>query len=487
MSSTALPLSLVVPITVTTQGIAVTAPTYNIGLITGTTVASGYAAANSRILQFSQGDWSSAMIAAGFLLTSPEYIEAGIYFSQNQAAQLVFVGLQNPSSLKTLIPHSGAAGTNYTAGDIVQVLQGSPPNVTGQAEILTVAAGGVPLTLAPVLTSDGTGYTTGTDLATANVTVANPAASGLYVDVTAIGETPEACFAYLRNANGTWYGCTSTTAADSDHEAIATFVQGISPPAKYYWASSTVAISQSPYQSGSTDVASYMEANSLSNVTGIYSTTQNGTAPNNVYAAAGMMGLEMGLNTGLAGSYYTLAFKTLVGVTPEPLTLQQYQNILSKNCNIYGNFNNAYAWVYPGISGRTNWFSDFVTFLNVLKAQIQYNVANALALLPTVPEDNAGEQLLIHAVNQACDALGAVGFIQPGVWGGATIQLPNGTGGTIGITNGQALTNGYTVFAASFATQTSAAQQARQGMPIYVCVNTPGAIQSVQINLQVQF
>jgi len=454
-------------------------------LVTGTTVASGYAAANSRILQFAQGNWSSAMIAAGFLITSPEYSAVGMYFDQNQEAQSVFVGLQNPTSLKTVIPHSGAAGTNYTPGDVAAVLQGSPSNFSGLVQVLTVSAG-VPQTLAVVAVTDGTGYSTGTALSTSNITVSNPLASGLTVDIIAIGETPAASLAYLRNLNGVWYGCMSTTATDSDHEAIASFVQSCTPPAKYYWASSTAAIAQSPFQVGSSDVASYMKTNSFSNVTGLYSTTQGGTAPNNIYAAAAVMGLEMGLNTGLPGSYYTLALKPLVGVALEPLTYQQYLNIVSKNCNIYSIFNNAFSWVYPGTSGRTNWFSDFVTFLNVLTAQLQYSVANALSLLNAIPMDNAGEQMLIHAANQACDALVAVGFIQPGTWNGATIQLPNGAGKTIGITNGQALTGGYLAFAASFATQLAADQQARRAMPITVCVNTPGAIQSVQISLQVQ-
>ena len=52
MSSMALPLSEIVDVIVQVTGIAATAPTFNAGLVTGTTVASGYAAASSRILAF---------------------------------------------------------------------------------------------------------------------------------------------------------------------------------------------------------------------------------------------------------------------------------------------------------------------------------------------------------------------------------------------------------------------------------------------------
>jgi hypothetical protein len=480
MSSTALPLSEIVDVVVQVTGIAATAPSFNIGLITGTTVASGYAAANTRILEFVYGNWQSAMIAAGFTTSSPEYVWAELYFSQEVPPQTLYVGLQNPSSLKTVIPHSGAAGTNYTAGDVLGVTETG--GTGGQVQVATVSTGGVVTGLTVVALADGTGYSTNTGQATTNITVANPAASGLEVDITAIGETPLACFAYLRNANPVWYGCASTTAEDSDHEEVAAFVQSSGTPAKYYWGSSTAAIPQSPYSSGSMDVASYMDANSYSRSVGTYSTTQGGAYPNNAAVAAAIMGVEMGLNTGLAGSYYTLMFKTVVGIAPEPLTQTQVSNIQSKNCNIVSNFANSYAFVWKGQTGRTGWFSDLVTFLDIMTAQLQYNLMNVLVSLPAVPMDNAGEQMLIHAVNGTCDNMVAVGFIQPGTWEGATIQLtPN-----VGIIPGTALTNGYTAFAAPFSTQSAAAQAARQAMPIYVCILATGAIQSVSIYVDVQ-
>lgn len=475
------PLSDIVDVIVQVTGIAATAPSFNTGLIVGPTAAAGYS--GSRILQFNQGNWSSAMIAAGFLTSSIEYNQASAYFSQEVPAQTLMVGLINPSSLNTVTVQSPPSGANYTQGDVVAVSQGSPPNLTGLVEILTVSAGGVPTSLGVIASSDGTGYTVGTNLPTMNVTVANPLAAGLEVNVSSVGETPLNAITYLRSLNGTWYGCACASATDSDHEAIAGFVQGVTPPAKYYWGSSASAIPASPYNSASIgDVAAYMEANSYSRSVGVYSTTQSGAAPNNLYVGAAVMGVEMGLNTGLAGSYYTLMFKTVVGITPEPLTDTQVANVQSKNCNLISNFANAYAFIWKGVTGRIGWFSDLVTFLDIFTAGLQYDVMNALVALAAVPMDNAGEQMLIHAVNGAADNLVAIGAIQPGVWEGVTIQLtPN-----VGITPGTALTNGYLTFAAPFSTQSAGAAAARQGMPIYVCCLFTGAIQGIVIYVDAQ-
>ena len=57
---------------------------------------------------------------------------------------------------------------------------------------------------------------------------------------------------------------------------------------------------------GSSDVFSYMKANGYQRVFGQYTTTQSGLFPNNIYAGAAAMGIAMGLNTGLAGSYFTM-------------------------------------------------------------------------------------------------------------------------------------------------------------------------------------
>ncbi|MGP0750593.1 DUF3383 family protein, partial [Escherichia coli] len=63
---------------------------------------------------------------------------------------------------------------------------------------------------------------------------------------------------------------------------------------------------------------------------GLYSTTP--------HASVAVMGYAMGANTGGANSAYTLAYKTLVGVTPEKLSTTEAKKIRELNGNVYTHF-----------------------------------------------------------------------------------------------------------------------------------------------------
>ena len=56
----------------------------------------------------------------------------------------------------------------------------------------------------------------------------------------------------------------------------------------------------------------------------MYSTTQGGLFPNNVYAAVAVMGYAMGADSGAANSYFALAYKEVAEVGTEPLTSQYH-------------------------------------------------------------------------------------------------------------------------------------------------------------------
>jgi len=444
MSSPALSIANIVDVVVQVSPIPLTAPTFNIGACVGSSSAISH---TQRMIALAYATWSTTMLNAGFTTTSPEYIAMELYFGANEPPQVGYVGRQDLTSLATVIPHSGNAGTGYVVGDIINVVQTSASG--GQVQVTTINTGGVVTGLQVVTLNDGTGYSAATGLSTTGGT-----GTGLEVDISAVGETPLVAIENCRALFSQPYAYMSTTAADADHIAIAAYAQ--SQTMMYFAGSSTSSI---PTNSTS-DVASVLAADDYDRVYLTYSTTQGGLFPNNIYVAAAQMGLMMGLNSGLAGSYFTMFGKELPGISTEPVN-----TIIGKNCNIYTLFGPFKVTQ----TGRTpsGTYADQVLFIDVLTVNIQYNVMDALLSLPAIPLTDAGEQQAIHAVNNACQSAVAIGFISPGIWEGITI-MPAANNPNLGIEAGDALSAGYEAFAAPIAQLSQGAIAARQLQPIYV-------------------
>jgi hypothetical protein len=116
----------------------------------------------------------------------------------------------------------------------------------------------------------------------------------------------------------------------------------------------------------------------------------------------------------------------------------------------------------------------------MLVNQIQIGLMNVLTSVPSVPQTDAGEHVLIAAVEQACANLASIGYIAPGQYNGTPLPAP------LSVLTGQSLPLGYVAKAASYATQSAGNKAARQAMPIYVLILEAGAVQAVQIAVNVQ-
>lgn len=542
----ALSLSNIVDITVTIAPPAASANQFNQGLVIGDSAVIPSYGSNPRIRQY-QGPGSAAllaMLADGFDSADPEYIAAQIYFSQNPAPPAIWIGRQDGTAIQTAVPDGrfvsdgamtassdvltsatadflsgdigkqvavagagvggvdlvttiasvtntttavlsvaasttvsaaavgiGALGESYKVNDLITVTQGGASN--GVLTVLTLGPGGTVKTLGTTIGNQGTGYATANNLATTG-----GSGTGLEVNITAIGESllqaAEAC----REASGTWYGLSVTGGVDADMLALAQWADPLWQTTRFYPWSDTVNIAN-----GVTgNLALELQAQSL-RVLGIYSTTQGGLAPNNIFAASGLMGVDMGLNTGLPGSYFISAHKNIAGIAAEPLTQTQYNNLKTAGFNALINLNGQYSVFEPGLMSNgapsTLWL-----FLAMLVANLQINEMNVLASLPAVPQTNAGEQLLIQAANQACQFMVGIGFLAPGIWTGATIPVP--TSQNPAIVNGQALPAGYLNVASPYSQQSSGDRAAGQAMPIVCAVITSGGTLSLAIGVLTQ-
>lgn len=485
MSTQPLPISDIVDVTVLLQPAAIAAPFPNQGAVVGTTIASSGPSHANRMVQITQAGFPTNMLNMGYTTSSPEYGHASAYFAQQPPPNFLWLGFQDLTALSDASGATSvdAGGTNYSPGDILAITQGSA--TAGQVEVLTTnPSTGAVLTISVVLSNNGTGYSTtsATGLATTHVQVTNPAASGLTISLTAVGETPLAalanCRAFNQIAGGAnvpmWYGYVSATATDSDTEVMALFAQSAQPVMKLYYASATPAIATN----ATNDVATYLKNADYGRVEITYSTTQGGSAPGNAYTASASMGMEMGLNTGEPNSWFDKFGPDLIGIIPEPITQNQLTYLKGKNCNVWTWFG-AFPLFYTGVMSDGTPTS-VVLFDDVLVYQLQYNIMNDIKQNGTYTMDDPGEQRAIHQVNLACQAVSIIGAFSAGIWNGPSFTPP------LNLVDGQYIPGGYLAQAYPMAQLSQAAQAARQLQPIIVAVIAKQGAISVAIALYVQ-
>ncbi len=357
----------------------------------------------------------------------------------------------------------GNYGVNYKVGDLVTVVQ--PGASYGVLTVLTVGSSGQVLTLGTAIGNQGTSYSVAN-----NLSVTGGSGTGLEVDVTAIGETLLQAVQACRVASSAWYGVAVNAPVDADNLALSAWADPLWQTTRYYPWSSDAGIPAAT----ANNLALQLQTLKY-RVLGIYATTQGGLYPNNAYVAAAVMGVEMGLNTGLAGSFFSTAAKQLVGIATEPLTQTEYTNIVAAGFNAYCNLQ-PFSFYEPGFmsSGDPSylWLQ-----LAVLVANLQIDILDVIASNPVVQQTNAGQQLLLQAANQACANSASIGFLAGGVWNGAPV---------LNLSTGDPLPLGYLNQSPPYAKVSAANIAAGKAAPIYCTVTSAGAVQSITIGVYTQ-
>jgi hypothetical protein len=377
----------------------------------------------------------------------------------------------------------GLMGQNYKVGDNVTVVQSGASG--GILKVATIGIAGQVLTLNTIENSQGTGYSVASNLATSN-----GSGTGLEVNITAIGETPLQAVMACRSMQPQWYCCMVCGAGDNDHIAISSWVAS-QIGTTYFGTTGDAAV----LNGTAGNVLLTIFATSAKRTWMQYATTQGGLTPNQAYFVAAVMGQAMASNSQLANSYFTEKFSggvPLVAVVTEPgLTTSQIGNIegvvpaQGPNGNLFLNYANAFSILEQGTMMALNVFFDQVLNLDILASNIQYAILNLLTSVPSVPQTDAGQQMLIQAVETALDTAVNVGFIAPGTWQGQTISVgPNSS-----VTPGQSLPAGYIVLSPSYAIwgkNNPGLVAARQAPPIYVALIEAGAVHFVTVEVLVQ-
>ena len=433
--------------------------TVNDGVMSSTTNPTHLSSATA---VFAVGDVGSAITVIGAGAAGANLVTTIASYTSPTAVVLTSPCLTTVTAAQTSI---GLVGSGYKVLDTVTVTQAGASY--GVLTVLTVGAAGQVLTVGTVPGTQGTGYTTAAALPT--MAVSPSTGTGLEVNITA-GESLLQAAQACRAASSIWYGLAVNNPGDTDNLVISEWADSLWATVRYYaWSSDVAIVNATP-----ANIALQLQTLEM-RVLGIYSTTQNGLYPNNIYAAAALMGCEMGLNTGLAGSFFTVAHKQLAGIAAEPLTQTQYNNIVSAGFNAYCNFS-PYQVLEPGF--MSNGAPSYLWInLAMLVAGLQINCLNVLKANPAVPQTNGGQHLLLNACDVSCANAANIGFLAPAIWTGATV---------LNLSTGQAVPNGWLNQSQPYAAQSTGDRAAGKAMPIYTAITTAGAVQSLVIAVYTQ-
>jgi hypothetical protein len=158
---------------------------FNQGLVVGTSsVIPSCGGTNNRIRRYTS---PAGLLTDLFALTDPEYLAALAYFAQAPAPTYLWVGRQDLTSLKTVIPSATAKGSGYSVNDVITVVLAGAS--LGTVRVATVGTNGTGIATAQVHTdAKGTGYSQGDVL---TVTQAGAVGGTLTVETIGAGGSVE--------------------------------------------------------------------------------------------------------------------------------------------------------------------------------------------------------------------------------------------------------------------------------------------------------
>lgn len=291
--------------------------------------------------------------------------------------------------------------------------------------------------------------------------------SGAYVYTGQALETAISAVTLMDSMLGqSWYGLNIPSAVNSDHLAVAPYIEATNTKHIYG------VTSQEPgvlVAATTTDIAYQLKALAYKRTMVQYSSSDANAV---VSAMARIMTVDY---TGNATTI-TLKFKQEPGVVAETLNTNQAAAAEAKNANIFVAYNNATNILEQGVMADGT-FVDTVTGSDWLAITVQKSVYNLLYTSTTkIPQTDQGMQLLTTAVAAVCDQGVANGLLAPGVWNSGGFGL---------IKQGDFLPRGYYIYNAPVSSQNQSDRAARLAMPIQVAAKLAGAIHSASVAITV--
>lgn len=442
-------------------------------------------------------------VAADFGTTAPEYLAAVLYFGQTPQPETLMVGrwlrvatssflecgiltaAQQLLSAWTSIT-DGAFKINIDGGGITAVsgcdfsaettLNGIATIITnrltaaslaatctwdGQSFIFTATSTGV-LSTVSYLTSPASG----TDI---SAQLKGTSSTAITIIPGFAAETPVTCAADLADLSTAWYGLmfqASTQPTDDQAVAVAAFIEALDVTRIY---GVTIVDANILSSAVTNDLASRLRDLEYEQSFVQYSSTS-------AYAIASFFGRAFSVNFAGQNTTITLMFKQEPGVAGEDLTQNQAVVLQDKRCNVFVDYVNDTTIIQYGVMSGPAYF-DEIHGLDWLQNAVQTACYNVLYTSTTkVPQTDAGVNQLVNAISGVLNQAVENGLVAPGVWNAAGFGQ---------LSTGQYLKTGFYIYAQPVALQSQSDREARKAPPIQVAVKLAGAIQSVNVAIDV--
>jgi PKD repeat protein len=435
-------------------------------------------------------------VAATFGTDAEEYLAAVLWFEQvPQPSQLLigrWVDAASTGGVKgaTLSAANQAisAWNAVTAGSFTFTKDaGSAQNITGLnfsaaanlnavANLIEDALTGVTVIWNPLfgrfeMTSTTTGATSAISfLSTAPSGTDISGMLGMRVDSSGAyrftGQAAESAIAavtlFALTFGQQWYALTVLGALNSDHLAIAPFIEA--SDTKHFYGVST-------------QEAGVLSAVSTSDIAYLlkqlaYKKTMVQYSSNNPYSVVSALARILTTDYQGNSTVITLMYKQEPGIVAEQINVTQVEALEAKNCNVFAAYDNNTAIFEPGKT-CSGIFVDIVLGTDWLAVDLIKNLYNLLYTSTTkIPQTDAGTQLLVTTCESVLSQAVINGLLAPGVWN---------AGGFGQLRQGDYLSKGFYVYAPSVNDQDPADRAARVSVPIQIAAKLAGAVHEVRV------
>jgi hypothetical protein len=437
-------------------------------------------------------------VALDFGTTASEYLAASLYFGQSPKPQNLYIGrwarvatagfvkggaLLPAEQLMSLWTVINAGAFKITIDGVLKSLTGldfsAQTTLNGVAAVITTALGA-----AGVCTFNGSQFIVTSSTTGASSIVTYAVAPSVGTDISGLlkltsafaynpvaghaAEEPVDCIATLANMSSAWYGvmfAASVMPTSSQVLANAALIESLSVSRIYGVTEIDARVLDSTYTN---DLASLLSAL-------LYRRSFVQYSPN-VYAVASLFGRAFSVNFNANRSTITLMYKQEPGVNAEDITESQAVTLKNKRCNIFVKYDNTTSIIQYGVMSGPAYF-DEIHGLDWLQNAIQNSVYTLLYTTSTkIPQTDSGSNQIVNEINGVLEEAVNNGLVAPGLWNA------DGFGQLV---RGQFLKTGYYVFALPMALQAQSERETRKAPPISVAVKLAGAIQEVDVIVNV--
>jgi hypothetical protein len=445
--------------------------------------------------------YSLAAVAADFGGTTDAYQAAAVWFAQTPQPSSINVGAWAKTATygqlfgAPLTPANqlASAWTGITTGSFQIPVDGAAPasvtglnfsavsNMNGVAAVIDAKLSGATVTWNAnyqqfVVTSHTTGASSAIGFASAagsGVDVSallglQAASAGAYLVPGIAAESALAAVQIADNLFSTqWYGLVVPAGADSDHLAVATYIEAAVSP-HYYGVTTSAAASLLP--TDTTSLAYQLKGLGLNRTAVQYSSS-------NAYAIVSYLGRILTTNWYALNSAISLMYKQEPLVTAEALSVSQAAALQSTNCNVYVGYNNGVPIVQYGSSASGQW-SDTIIGLDWLVADMRTRIFNLQYSGTTtkIPQTDAGNHQIKTEIEASLQAAAVNGLLGPGNWNNA---------GFGNIQSGSFLSKGFYVYQPPIASQSAADRAARKSVQFQIAAHLAGAVNTVNVAINV--